>query len=44
MQGNHVMNNYNNNGQAVAMARAYNPDGSQAHLMELEEIDLEDLA
>jgi len=44
IQGNHQFQNYNNNGQAVVMARAFNPDGSPAGLMELDEIELEDLA
>jgi len=43
IQGNHQFQNYNNNGQAVVMARAFNPDGSPARLMELDEFELEDL-
>lgn len=41
------MNNYVNNGQANVLARAFNPNGTPARLMDLEDMevyDLEDLA
>lgn len=44
MSGNHQFDNYVNNGQANAIARTFNPDGTPVQLMQLEEIDLEDLA
>ena len=46
IQGNHQFENFTNNGNTSVLPRAYNPDGSPAQLIMLQDLDfdLEDLA
>jgi len=44
IQGNHQFENFTNNGQANIMPRAFDAKGNPVQLIELDSLDLEDLA
>jgi hypothetical protein len=44
VSGLHRFENVTNGGQFVAAPRTFNPDGTPVRLMDLDELDLEDLA